>query len=726
MPTRHPQRRSRGQVLIIFALTIFVFIGLCAIVVDVAWYWANNLRIQRAADAAALAGVVHLPGDVPTAISVARAEAIKNGYTNGVNGYTVTPTQDPANPRRLRVEIAGPVGTYFAHVIGVHSFPAVRRSRAEFILPVPMGSPEAYYGTFGLIRHPGGGITTPGNTSWFSPTSSPGTDNWTTPDNAFVADETPTPLYATKNSTTNPLQQYGNFGISVPGGVTIDGIEISIDALSSDNTGCRVRFEVSRNGGGSWSSVGSASQTNTFSNTEAQFFSPASGGSTYLWGLSSWNASHLTDANFRVQVEYRNTSTDSCAAGATTSLDHVSVRVHYSTFQPDVNITDPYGGFVNARGFWGTMHSPGSSDVDGDAYLPRWETPGSVPNDQYDPTNYYDYAVEFGPGTSNGEVWVYDPVFCAGGGAQYGTGDRWFSGNAAVSAFYDLYDTLGTPYDITDDLASPAAHVGTSGNLFQGIRAADPAMNGTTGGGVADCSVGVTSNQSDGRYWHLRWWRLASGLTGDTTYRLRTASTDPSFNTATGHNSFAIWSGASGAGTVEVHGLGAMEAFTPLNGGGASIFYLAQIDAIHAGKTVTINLWDPGDTGNLQADLRILIPSGGSYVNATMDYTSSQGSVGDGGGGNGDVPCTPTSANGVTSIRTNNGPGGPGPRVFNGCWLKIDVVIPTGYTASDPDGVGPGWWKIAYDMAGAVTDNSFDLTTWEVSIRGNPVHLVVP
>ncbi len=37
---------------------------LLAVVLDVSWYWANTLRVQRAADAAALAGAVYLPDDV--------------------------------------------------------------------------------------------------------------------------------------------------------------------------------------------------------------------------------------------------------------------------------------------------------------------------------------------------------------------------------------------------------------------------------------------------------------------------------------------------------------------------------------------------------------------------------------------------------------------------------------------------------------------------------------
>ncbi len=47
--------------IVIFAGGIVLFMLLLAVVVDVSWYWANTLRVQRAADAAALAGVVWLP-----------------------------------------------------------------------------------------------------------------------------------------------------------------------------------------------------------------------------------------------------------------------------------------------------------------------------------------------------------------------------------------------------------------------------------------------------------------------------------------------------------------------------------------------------------------------------------------------------------------------------------------------------------------------------------------
>src|SRR5262249_39308781 len=100
----------------------------------------------------ALAGVVWLPGDPTTAFSQARAEAKKNGFIDGTAGVKVTPVVDPVNKRRLKVTITGPIGTFFARVIGLNSFPGNGEAKADYAVPVPMGSPENYYGVFGLTR----------------------------------------------------------------------------------------------------------------------------------------------------------------------------------------------------------------------------------------------------------------------------------------------------------------------------------------------------------------------------------------------------------------------------------------------------------------------------------------------------------------------------------------------------------------------------------------------
>jgi hypothetical protein len=330
------------------------------------------------------------------------------------------------------------------------------------------------------------------------------------------------------------------------------------------------------------------------------------------------------------------------------------------------------------------------------------------------------------PGTTNGEVWIYDPGMCAVA-SDMGTGDRYFgntntNGSNEVTAMYTLYNTQNTLYDATDD----GSAVATTGNFFKNLSGTDPSMNGPalSGGNLDDCSATtIGGNTASPYYYHNRWYQLTNTLTGTgtagTIYRLHVSSTDPADINAqknmNGQNSFAIWSNATG-GTPKIYGLGAMEAYSPLPSSATSTFYLAQIGAEHAGKTVAIELWDPGDTNGLTANLSIMIPGAGGYSAANLTWTAAQGTT------NTNASSCNTSTGSGTSITAANG----STSNFNGCWVTILVQIPATYTAPTPPGEAqPGWWKIQYTM-GSGSSTAFDLTTWQVEIRGNPVHLVLP
>ncbi len=161
-----------------------------------------------------------------------------------------------------------------------------------------------------------------------------------------------------------------------------------------------------------------------------------------------------------------------------------------------------------------------------------------------------------------------------------------------------------------------------------------------------------------------------------------------------------------------------MQSFSPLPGNATSEFYLAQIDDVHAGKTVVISLWDPGDTGSLTGQISIRIPSSSGYTSATLNWSSAKGTT-----NSNASSCNSLTGTG-TSISTHSGSS----QRFNGCWVTIEIPIPTNYsTVTAPPGEAePGWWKIRYVMSGSSSDTSLDVTTWQVSIRGNPVHLVLP
>ncbi len=490
--------RERGQMLALFTLTIFVLTGITALAVDVSWYWANTLKVQRAADSAALAGVVWLPGQPSSAYATARDQAAKNGYTDTVGGVAITALKDGTNPRRLNVTISAPVGTFFMRVFGINTIQAVRSAKAEYVLPVPMGSPENYYGVFGKLRTSGGGTTVvtpyPNNTTAnLSPTTTAAPSNWTSPANAYSSNN----LYATKATTTNPYQGLRGFAIpSFPAGSTITGLWVMVEGRAS-TTNCTVGLELSSNanaGTPTWTSTNNKltmPQGTTSAADTVQMWPTV--GNPSLWGRS-WVLSDLT--NLGVRLRYLG------PAGCTTStisVDQVQVAISYSystsVFVPDANIKDPYNNAIQPRGFWGTMMTQGGQKVNGDAYLPQYDG-GTSPNDEYDSTNYYNYAIEMPAGSTNGEVWIYDPVFCAtNGNGRYGTGDRYLGGsNNPAYAFYDLYDTKNTPYDLTDDLIG--GPVASSGNDFKPQHAlTDPStqMQGpAAGGSVVDCNT-ITS-----------------------------------------------------------------------------------------------------------------------------------------------------------------------------------------------------------------------------------------
>jgi hypothetical protein len=247
----------------------------------------------------------------------------------------------------------------------------------------------------------------------------------------------------------------------------------------------------------------------------------------------------------------------------------------------------------------------------------------------------------------------------------------------------------------------------------------------------------------DGRDYHNRWYRLYTSMTGGAAghvYRLQTTSTDPTAPTqqlgTDGENSFAIFAtgnlAASPSGSaIKVHGLGAMQAFTPLTAGGTvqnpcpgnageecSEFYLAQIEAAHAGKSIEIQLWDPGDTRPLTANLQILMPCAGTdcWTPINFSYTAAWGTT----NSNRNINCPSATSSGTNVVQTNVGDSNG---TFNGCWLTLRAQIPDDYAAHQD-----GWWRIRYRMrnSGGGADTSNDVTTWKVNLIGNPVHLVMP
>lgn len=139
-----------GIALIQLALLAVVIMLFTAFAVDLGWFFLNANKIQRAADNAALAGVVYMPDE--TAIAVDRAERVAeaNGYIDGDDGAVLTITPQPDGKKnQLEVTVTDTVQTFFLRVIGRDAQEISRTGRAEYIKPLPMGSPLSQFGNDG-------------------------------------------------------------------------------------------------------------------------------------------------------------------------------------------------------------------------------------------------------------------------------------------------------------------------------------------------------------------------------------------------------------------------------------------------------------------------------------------------------------------------------------------------------------------------------------------------
>lgn len=140
------RQREGGYVLTIFGLLLVPLLLMAGLAVDVGYWYNRASDIQKAADAASLAGVVWLP-DANKARQVALDVAERNGFKHGDPGITVTATPSTKAPRRLKVTIRDTrVSSFFYKNLGGSNIGLTRTSFAEYVTPVPMGSPRNFFG----------------------------------------------------------------------------------------------------------------------------------------------------------------------------------------------------------------------------------------------------------------------------------------------------------------------------------------------------------------------------------------------------------------------------------------------------------------------------------------------------------------------------------------------------------------------------------------------------
>jgi hypothetical protein len=151
--------KPRGQIMVFYALALAALLGVTALCTDVAVMYWNWLSMQKAVDAAALAGANYLPEDPTTASS----QAVNYGELNGLTAAEIGSPSIAANLSSITVNAARNVPYYFGRVLGLTqqlvqvSATAAAPSSPSCIGCPPAGSPPppstfgTYVGEYGLI-----------------------------------------------------------------------------------------------------------------------------------------------------------------------------------------------------------------------------------------------------------------------------------------------------------------------------------------------------------------------------------------------------------------------------------------------------------------------------------------------------------------------------------------------------------------------------------------------
>jgi len=302
---------------------------------------------------------------------------------------------------------------------------------------------------------------------------------------------------------------------------------------------------------------------------------------------------------------------------------------------------------------------------DGDPYATECNEPvaGDNPdsgcvtsNPEYRPAGYH-IGIQVDGGAGALDVRIFDAGHY--NGSAYG--DRLLpTVNAGPQTVYQLYLPDSTPYDFSDNVP------------------------------IANCRLDLDAGESAGTYENA--WRslCSSGFIASTPgiYTLRVWTVGGG-----GINDYAVSANTTGT-AARAYGLGDMSLEARLSG--VTNIDLAEIEDVHAGKTLEVSLFDPGDG----SDGTISVNAPGFAV-STCQYRRR-------GAGSWTSGCTiSTSANQSS------------PNNYNGDWIDWQISIPDTYMCTS--GVGPGcFWTLTYDYTGPPTDR----TTWSAAVIGNPVRLV--
>jgi Flp pilus assembly protein TadG len=131
-------REEVGQALVLGAFVMVVVLGLAAMAIDVGLFLHERRELQKAADAAALAGAQELPNSPNDAVLKAEEWAASNGIDTGELGPIEVSTTYAADDT-ITVEVSREVPFIFARVLGYTSDTISADATARVGSPAGMG-----------------------------------------------------------------------------------------------------------------------------------------------------------------------------------------------------------------------------------------------------------------------------------------------------------------------------------------------------------------------------------------------------------------------------------------------------------------------------------------------------------------------------------------------------------------------------------------------------------
>ncbi len=353
--------------------------------------------------------------------------------------------------------------------------------------------------------------------------------------------------------------------------------------------------------------------------------------------------------------------------------------------------------------FWAAISGPGMYAPNGDAHAPRCASSGNcgtTDNTMYRPEGYWYSITPSSSGSTSLQIFDADQSSTS----RVDTGDTRYGGSVNQHTRYTLYDSGATPYDQSDDVA------------------------------VSGCTLTLAG--LDDAYKH-KWIQLCAfnGVAGHR-YYLNVKSSDNAWSQdGDTYNGYALRVVAGsfpasclsptlpqrnnvdcyGTGSQpRISGYGDMEMYNGIPSGTPTQFFLADVKNEYRGKTLVIELWDPGD-GQGNSYITVMKPG------STVSGTPQQGCRYRGETPTGSVVLGPYTPSGDCTIQTTNN----GNNAFQNRWVHIEIDLPSDYscseTVSDPTVQGGScWWQIKY----TTTNSLNDYTTWKAYIQGDPVRLV--